>query len=119
MKKVRVGALIGLFAVVLVAVGVMVWPTPKEAMADEHNHIIIVRNNGVPTPWVMVEFRTYQGGQWVMEPTLTDLNGRAEQFGDTYATYWQARVDDEDWIPNLVGWQNIIYPDVDIEFNVQ
>jgi len=33
MKNGRIGALIGLFAVVCVVVGVLVWPTPKAAMA--------------------------------------------------------------------------------------
>jgi len=33
-RKVRVGALIGLVVVVLIVIGVMVWPTPKKARAS-------------------------------------------------------------------------------------
>jgi len=34
MKRGRIGALIGLFVVVCVAVGVLVWPEPREARAN-------------------------------------------------------------------------------------
>jgi len=65
MKKGRVSALIGLFTVVCLVVGVLVWPTPKEAKA-EHLRLDI---------WAQIDWMDQLDPWWVdVTVTLLDAN---------------------------------------------
>ncbi len=123
MKRKKFGKITLMFAIIVLIAqaGMQLFvPPPEKARADEYIHTIYTRTNGNPTAGVMVRFRTYQGGQlgWVEEPTTTDALGRADYQADVFATYWQAKVDDARYAANPAGWQNIIYPDDDIVFEV-
>jgi len=110
-KKLR---LIGIaaFVVVLVAVGVMVWPTPKQAMARSYNYYVTVFfwdddfEMWIQTDDVDVDFEI--GGNWI--EALPLANGVYFVQSGFYDDNWTARV-------NPFGWEYDYDPNDPAEFD--
>ncbi len=95
-NKLRFGALIGLVAIVAIVVGVLVWPTPKEARADTEISIS-VKDVG--------DFSTVSGLQDILHYTLFLDNepveaGAVDEIGSgiyKIATGLDAEIDYDSW----------------------
>ncbi len=105
-SKLRFGALIGLIAVIAVMVGVLVWPTPKEARAVTF-HVIELTMGGAAVSGVHIIFGVQTGpdpddpDDWTWEETTTDNLGKAlyTNSPNASATYWKSNLSDQGYDP--------------------
>jgi len=86
-RKVRVGSLIGLFVLVWGAVGVLVWPTPKPAMAtNRYVQAHLIWNGGEPYDVAMVAT--------LYDAAFQQLGVLVQLSHDLSFEYWEDYIDD-------------------------
>ncbi|MBM3330169.1 MAG: hypothetical protein FJY67_11995 [Calditrichaeota bacterium] len=90
--KIRTLTLI-IAAVMLIAVGVLVWPEPEEARAVVRYSVFLQNEGEVGQPGYTLKIQFMVNGQWGEELDMQD-DGNGDYFRDrgTWAEQWRVRI---------------------------